>query len=87
MAPFYCLFGMGLALNFASQGAGRMKAPLVASIARQAVAVAGGWFAVETLGLGLDSVFTAIATGIVVYGCLIAGSLLVVPWRSKGDAT
>ncbi len=86
VAPFYCLFGLGLTLNFASQGAGRMKAPLVGSLARQAVAVAGGWFAVETLGLGLDSVFTASAIGIVVYGCLLAGPLLVMPWRAKGSS-
>ena len=83
VAPFYCLFGLGLALNFASQGAGRMKAPLVASLARQAVAVAGGWFAVETLGLGLESVFVAVAAGMIVYGGLIAGPLLVSPWRTR----
>ena len=32
------------------------------------VATAGGWFAVERLGLGLDGVFAAIAVGMVVFG-------------------
>ena len=50
VAPFYCLFGLGMTLSFASQGAGRMKAPFFAGIARMIVATAGGWFAVETAG-------------------------------------
>jgi putative MATE family efflux protein len=90
VAPFYCLFGLGMTLSFASQGAGRMKAPFFAGIARMAVATVGGWLAVEKLGLGLDGVFTAIAIGIIVFGGLIAGPLLVKPWgpkRSRDRAT
>jgi len=83
VAPFYCLFGLGLTLNFASQGAGRMTAPLVAGIVRMVTATAGGWFAVEKLGLGLDGLFAAIAAAMVVYGCLIAGPLLIVPWGPR----
>lgn len=86
VAPFYCLFGLGLALNFASQGAGRMTAPFMAGVARLVVATTGGWLAVERLGLGLDGVFSAIAAGIAVYGCLVAGPLLVAPWRSRRRA-
>ena len=87
VAPFYCLFGLGLTLNFASQGAGRMTTPLVAGVARLLAATAGGWLAVERLGLGLDGVFTAIAVGMTVYGCLIAGRLAVAPWRSRRSGT
>ena len=83
VAPFYCLFGLGLTLYFASQGAGRMAAPFMAGIVRLVVTTAGGWLAVETLGLGLDGVFTAIAVGMTTYGCLIAGPLLLAPWKSK----
>src|SRR6266446_1176131 len=32
VAPFYCLFGLGMTLSFASQGAGRMTAPFFAGI-------------------------------------------------------
>jgi Na+-driven multidrug efflux pump len=86
VAPFYCLFGLGMTLSFASQGAGRMKAPFFAGLARMAVATAGGWFAVERLGLGLDGVFAAIAVGMITFGVLIAGPLLVMPWRPKRQA-
>jgi Na+-driven multidrug efflux pump len=47
VAPFYCLFGLGMTLSFASQGAGRMKAPFFAGIARLIVATTGGWFGIE----------------------------------------
>src|SRR5213079_2382686 len=83
VAPFYCLFGLGLTLNFASQGAGRMTVPVMASVARLLVAAGGGWLAIEQFGLGLSGVFTAIAASLVVYGTLIAGTLLVAPWRAR----
>jgi Na+-driven multidrug efflux pump len=83
VAPFYCLFGLGLTLNFACQGAGRMAVPVVASVARLAVAAGGGWFAVEKIGLGLDGVFMAIAASLAIYGFLIGGALLLFPWRSR----
>jgi Na+-driven multidrug efflux pump len=83
VAPFYCLFGLGLTLNFASQGAGRMAVPVTASVARLAVASAGGWFAIEKTGLGLDGVFMAIAASLAIYGLLIAGALFLFPWKSR----
>jgi putative MATE family efflux protein len=83
VAPFYCLFGLGMTLSFASQGAGRMKAPFFAGIARLIVATSGGWLAVERFGLGLDGVFAAIAVGIVLFGTMIAGPLLIKPWGPK----
>ncbi|MBV8413270.1 MAG: MATE family efflux transporter [Alphaproteobacteria bacterium] len=83
VAPFYCLFALGMTLSFASQGAGRMTAPFFAGLARLAVATIGGWCAVELLGWGLDGVFAAIALGMIVFGSLIAGPLLVIPWQPK----
>jgi putative MATE family efflux protein len=83
VAPFECLFAVGLTLYFASQGTGRLTAPLAASILRMIVATAGGWFAVEVLGLGLNGVFWAMAASLVAYGSLIAGALFVRPWRAR----
>ena len=77
------LFGIGMTLSFASQGAGRMKAPFAAGLTRLFVASLGGWFAIEHLGWGLPGVFVAIAVGIVTFGSLIAGPLLVHPWRGR----
>ena len=43
VGPFYGCFGFGLALYFASQGAGKLLWPLLAGFARMAVAIGGGW--------------------------------------------
>jgi putative MATE family efflux protein len=83
VAPFYCLFGVGMTLSFASQGAGRMKAPFFAGVTRLFAATLGGWFAVDHLGWGLPGVFTAIAVGMIAFGVLIAGPLLIRPWRGR----
>lgn len=83
VAPFYCLFGVGMTLSFASQGAGRMTAPFFAGIARLCIATVGGWFMIESLDWGLHGVFTAIAIGMIAFGSLIAGPLLIHPWRAR----
>ena len=87
IAPFYCLLGLGISLNFASQGAGRMTAPLMASFARMITATIAGWIVVEKTDLGLDGLFGAVALGIVVYGCWFVASLLIRPWREKASST
>ena len=81
--PFYVLQGLALTLHFGSQGAGRMGVPLVAILARIAVAVGGGWVAVELWEQGLASLFWASAIGVVVYAAIMAGSLVLRPWGSK----
>jgi len=85
VAPFECLFAVGLTLYFASQGTGRLAVPFTASVLRLIVATAGGWYAAETLGLGLNGVFWAWSASLVVYGGVIAGALLVRPWRARAD--
>jgi hypothetical protein len=47
------------------------------------VAVAGGWFAVQRFGAGLDGVFVAIAAATVLYGAVMAVPLLMKPWGPK----
>ncbi len=81
VAPFYCLFGLGMTLSFASQGAGRMKAPFIAGLARLFVATrSAAGTAVEIGWAGAShGVFVAIAVGMVAFGALIAGPLLVNP--------
>lgn len=83
VAPFFFLFGIGMTLSFASQGAGRMLPPFTAGIARMIVATTGGYIAVELLGGGLASVFAAIAAGMVTFGGLIAAPLVLRPWRGR----
>ena len=83
VAPFYCLFGLGMTLSFASQGANRMKAPFAAGLARLFVATIGGWTAVEVLGWGLAGVYVAVAAGMITFGSLIGGPLLIRPWGPR----
>src|SRR5215207_1000020 len=47
VGPCYGLFGLGLALYFASVGAGRLLWPLLANLTRLAIAAAGGWLALR----------------------------------------
>jgi hypothetical protein len=50
VGPCYGFFGAGLALYFASQGAGRLLWPLLSAVVRLAIAAAGGWLATRWLG-------------------------------------
>ena len=43
VGPFYGFFGLGMALYFASQGAGALKWPLLAGLSRMVIAVGGGY--------------------------------------------
>jgi hypothetical protein len=57
----YGLFGLGLALFFASQGAGRMLWPLAGSVARVVVVAGGGWVAVRYFHAPATTFFFVIA--------------------------
>ena len=71
VGPFYGLFGLGMALYFASQGAGRLLWPLLANLTRLAIAGGGGWLALRWSG-ELSSVFAVQALALVVFGLVFA---------------
>jgi putative MATE family efflux protein len=48
VGPVYGLFGLGMALYFASQGAGRLLWPLIANMTRLAIAGGGGWLVLRS---------------------------------------
>jgi putative MATE family efflux protein len=81
VGPAYPFFGAGLALYFASQGAGRLTWPLVAGGARLLVAGVGGLVVVNTLGLGLPAVCAVIALALVVFGTLVVTAVYLGAWR------
>jgi putative MATE family efflux protein len=81
VGPAYGFLGLGLALYFSSQGAGRMLWPVLAGIVRLLVAALGGW-AVVRLGGGLGGVFAMLALGLAVFGTLTAGMVWGGIWRS-----
>ncbi|MEJ2120031.1 MAG: MATE family efflux transporter [Alphaproteobacteria bacterium] len=81
VAPFYAFFALGLALYFASQGAGKVLWPVLGGLARMAVAVGGGFALASWSGLGLAGVFAAIAAGVLVYGVITAAAVKLTRWR------
>ncbi len=83
VGPAYGFVGVGLALYFASQGAGRVLWPLAAGFARLLTAVGGGWFAIHWLGGGLPGLFLAIALSLVVYGTTVALAIRAGAWRPR----
>jgi putative MATE family efflux protein len=90
VGPSYGLFGLGLALYFASQGAGRLLWPLLANLTRLAIAAGGGWLALRWSG-ELSSVFVAQSIALVIFGLVIAAAIgsgalfggLSWPWRRR----
>lgn len=81
VGPSFGPFGLGMALYFACQGAGRMRGPFAASVARLVVAVGGGWALAAWTGAGLAGAFAAIGLGLAAYGVLVAVSVRPGVWR------
>jgi putative MATE family efflux protein len=85
----YGFFGLGLALFFASQGAGRMRWPLVASGSRLAVVAVGGWLALHTtqaLPEAPDSLYAVIALGLVAMGVTVSAATYLANWEARKHA-
>jgi MATE family, multidrug efflux pump len=83
VAPFYAFFGLGLALYFASQGAGRMMWPVISSLSRMVVALAGALILTTYMGMGVDGIFAAIGCAMLVYGLIIALAIRHSGWRKE----
>jgi putative MATE family efflux protein len=79
VGPAYGLFGLGMALYFASQGAGRLLWPLVANMTRLAIAAGGGWLALRWTG-ELSYVFAVQALALVVFGLIITAAVASGAW-------
>lgn len=76
----YGLFGLGLALFFASQGAGRMFWPLAGSVARLVSIAGAGWIVVHWLHAPATALFVVIAISFAVYALIIAGAIRFGAW-------
>jgi putative MATE family efflux protein len=85
VGPFYGFFGLGLALYFASQGAGRLFWPLSAGFLRMGIAVGGGYLAVRATG-SLTWLFAALAIGLVVQGLSVLAAVLSGAWFEAAPA-
>lgn len=79
VGPAYGFFGLGLALYFASQGAGRLLWPLGSGFLRLALAIGGGWLALRLTG-SLTWLYAALAAALVAYGLTIAVAVASGAW-------
>jgi Na+-driven multidrug efflux pump len=80
VGAFYGLYGFGLALFFASQGAGCMFWPLAGSVARLLIVALGGWACAHLLQTGASGFFLVVAISLAVYGLIIAGAIRFGSW-------
>jgi Na+-driven multidrug efflux pump len=78
--PWFGFFGFGIGMYFALLGAGQLFWPIVGSVLRSVVAIAGGAFAVFSLG-SLQAMFAFIAAAFVVSGVVPLLSLRRANWR------
>jgi Na+-driven multidrug efflux pump len=79
VGPFYGFFGAGLALYFASQGAGRLLWPMLAATLRMVIAVGGGFLALR-IGSGLGGVFIALGIALTMMGTVNAIAIASGAW-------
>jgi putative MATE family efflux protein len=81
VGPCYGFFGAGLALYFASQGAGRLLWPLLAGFTRLLSAGAGGLVAARWLDAGLPGLFVAMALALAIFGLVNVAAVRLGAWR------
>ena len=84
VAPTYGLFGLGMLLYFAGQGAGRVLWPVLAGTARLLVAALGGWVVVAGFDGGLGGLFVMVAVAGIIYGGWSAAALYLTRWGRLG---
>ena len=71
-APFYASFGFGMALYFASQGAGKVLWPLIAGVTRMLVATVGGWYWVVMHHGSISGLYWILAASLCAFGVVNA---------------
>src|SRR5512145_215908 len=76
VAPFYPFLAAGIALYFASQGAGRVLRPVLAGTVRLVLVIAGGLAAVS-----LQGVFMVIAAAMIAFGALTLWFVATAKWK------
>jgi Na+-driven multidrug efflux pump len=82
VGPAYGLFGLGMALYFASQGAGRLLWPFLANMARLVIAAFGGWLALRWTG-DLTAVFIALSVALATFGLINAAAVAGGAWFTR----
>ena len=80
VTPFYCLFGLGQAIYFSSQGTGKMIKPILVGILRFSCVVLFGYLAVSR-NLSIDYVLYSVSFGLIITGAGMFLCLLGKEWK------
>jgi putative MATE family efflux protein len=81
VGPFYAFYGMSLCLYFASQGAGQVLWPVIASVLRVVIIVLGCVALAREPGAGATQFFWVIAGGLAAQGLLTGLAIRLGAWR------
>ena len=81
-APTYALYGLGLCLFFASQGAGKVLWPVIAGTIRLLVIVVGGWWLTVSQSPAWG-VFALVGLALAAYGIATVLSVYLVSWGKR----
>ncbi|HZP78434.1 MAG TPA: MATE family efflux transporter [Pseudolabrys sp.] len=79
VGPLYGMFGLGLALYFASQGAARLVWPVIGNFLRLVIAAIGGYAALRFTG-NLSLVFAALGAALAAFGLTNALAIAAGVW-------
>ncbi|HZT51149.1 MAG TPA: MATE family efflux transporter, partial [Stellaceae bacterium] len=85
VGPIYGFFGVGMALYFASQGAGRLLWPLLANFLRLTLAAGGGWLGLRAGG-GVTPIFIALGVALAAFGIVNAIAVARGAWFVRTSA-
>jgi putative MATE family efflux protein len=80
--PTFAFVGLGLALYFASQGAGRVLGPVLAATVRLLVVAGGGWW-LATSGAPLWTLFALVGVSLAAYGTCTAAAVHWTSWQAR----
>jgi putative MATE family efflux protein len=81
--PTFAFVGLGLALYFSSQGAGKVLGPVLAATVRLVVIAGGGWW-LATIDALLWTLFALVGVSLAAYGASTAAAIYITPWGARG---
>jgi len=79
--PAFAFLGLGLSLYFASQGAGKVLWPIIATFCRVFIAVFASALGVYAFNFGLNFIYACTAGAMVIYGAVTVAGLRFSTWR------
>ena len=83
VGPCLALHAVGWALYFASQGAGAMRGPVAALIARPIIAIGIAVLLLGPMNLGMTGVFIGAISGMLAYTAIVTASMKGGAWRRQ----